>query len=191
VLEGKTLDEVEKTYILRVLEDCSYNQTKAAEVLSIEEHLEEVEAPLTRFVHLLHPMVAFGIMPLFALVNSGVRLGPGAAGSLWSAVPLGAALGLFLGKQVGIFLTTFAAVKLRLAPMPGGASFLKLYGVAIVGGVGFTVALFVAQLSYPGHEELLDLAKIGILAGSLVSGVVGYLVLRLSGKVAASPEPAG
>ena len=164
---------------------------EAAEVLSIEEHLEDVEAPLTRFVHLLHPMVAFGIMPLFALVNSGVRLGgAGAAGSLWSAVPLGAALGLFVGKQLGIFFTTFAAVKLRLAPMPGGAPLRKLYGVAIVGGVGFTVALFVAQLSYPGHPEILDQAKVGILAGSLVSGVVGYLFLRFSGKAEAAPEAA-
>jgi len=156
---------------------------EAAEVLGIEEHLEDLEAPLTRFVHRLHPMVAFGVMPLFALVSSGVRLGSGAAGPLWSAVPMGAALGLFLGKQLGIFLTTFAAVKLGLAPMPGNAPASKLYGVAIVGGVGFTVALFVAQLSYPGHAELLDQAKIVILAGSLVSGVAGYLVLRLSGRV--------
>ncbi|HEY8210366.1 MAG TPA: Na+/H+ antiporter NhaA [Myxococcaceae bacterium] len=163
---------------------------EAAEVLSIEEHLEDVEAPLTRFVHLLHPMVAFGVMPVFAFVNSGVRLGTGAAGTLWSAVPMGAALGLFLGKQIGIFLTTFAAVKLRLAPMPGGAPLYKLYGVAIVGGIGFTVALFMAQLSYPGHAELLDLAKIGILAGSLVSGVVGFLFLRFSGRVPASQAPA-
>jgi NhaA family Na+:H+ antiporter len=126
------------------------------------------------------------VMPLFALVNSGVRLGTGAAGSLWSAVPMGAALGLFLGKQLGIFFTTLAAVKLGLAPMPGGAPLHKLYGVAIVGGVGFTVALFVAQLSYPGHADLLDLAKIGILAGSLVSGVVGFLFLRFTGRVSAA-----
>ena len=156
---------------------------EAAEVLMIEEHLEDVEAPLTRFVHLLHPLVAFLIMPLFALVNSGVRLDAGAAQALWTAVPMGAALGLFLGKQLGIFLTTWAAVKLGWAPMPGGAPLRKLYGVAIVGGVGFTVALFVAQLSYPGHPELLDQAKMGILLGSLVAGVTGYTLLRLSGRV--------
>jgi NhaA family Na+:H+ antiporter len=74
--------------------------------------------------------------------------------------------------------------------MPGGAPLYKLYGVAIVGGIGFTVALFMAQLSYPGHAELLDLAKIGILAGSLVSGVVGFLFLRFSGRVPASQAPA-
>src|SRR5262249_11449607 len=139
----------------------------------------------------LHPMVAFGIMPLFALVNSGVRLGgAGVTVSLWSAVPMGAALGLFLGKQLGIFLTTFAAVQLRLAPMPGGAPLPQACGVAVGGGVGFTVALFVAQLSYPGHPEILDQAKVGILTGSLVSGVVGYLFLRCTGKVAAAAEPA-
>jgi len=159
---------------------------EAAEVLMIEEHLEDVEAPLTRFVHLLHPMVAFVIMPLFALVNSGVLLVASAVSALWTAIPMGAALGLFLGKQLGIFLTTWVVVKLGLAPMPGGAPLRKLYGVAIVGGVGFTVALFVAQLSYPGHAELLDLAKLGILLGSLVSGAVGYAFLRLSGKVAPS-----
>lgn len=159
---------------------------EAAEVLMIEEQLEDVEAPLTRFVHLLHPFVAFGIMPAFALVNSGVRLDAGALAALWTGIPMGAALGLFLGKQLGIFLTTAVVVKLGLAPMPGGAPLRKLYGVAIVGGIGFTVALFVAGLSYPGHPELLELAKMGILLGSLVSGVVGYLFLRFSGRV----EPA-
>jgi Na+:H+ antiporter, NhaA family len=179
-------------YVAQLVSRPTDADLEAAEVLSIEEQLEDLEAPLTRFVHLLHPMVAFGIMPLFALVNSGVRLGAEAAAALWTAVPMGAALGLFVGKQMGIFLTTFAAVKLKLAPMPGNAPFRKLYGVAIVGGVGFTVALFVAQLSYPGHAELLDQAKIGILAGSLVSGVVGFLFLRFSGRVdAAAADPIG
>src|SRR5438067_1397850 len=103
---------------------------------------------------------------------------------------MGAALGLFLGKQLGIFFTTVVMVKSGLAPMPGNAPLHKLYGVAIVGGIGFTVALFVAQLSYPGHPELLDQAKIGILTGSLVSGVVGFLFLRLSGRVTAPEEAA-
>jgi Na+:H+ antiporter, NhaA family len=150
-----------------------------AEVLAIEERIEEMEPPLNRFEHLLHPYVAFGIMPLFALANSGVSL----AGTGWEAlknpISLGAALGLFLGKQLGIFLFTLVAVRLGLAPMPGGASRGKLYGVAVIAGIGFTVALFIAGLAFP-EPSVLDHAKIGILLGSLASGVVGFLIIRLS-----------
>jgi len=148
-----------------------------AEVLAIEERIEELEPPLNRFVHLLHPYVAFVIMPLFALANSGVSLAGVELADLANRVPLGAAVGLFAGKQVGIFLFTLVAVRLGLAPIPGGASLAKLYGVSVVAGIGFTVALFIAGLAFP-DPALLDEAKIGILLGSLASGVVGFLVLR-------------
>lgn len=145
-----------------------------------------MEAPLTRFVHVLHPYVAFGVMPVFALANSGVDLSGVRLEYLLHAVPLGAALGLFLGKQVGIFLFTYVAVKLGLAPIPGNAPKLQLYGVAVVGGIGFTVALFIASLAFPGQPDLLDEAKLGILLGSLASGVAGYLLLRATRR----PSPA-
>ncbi len=150
-----------------------------AELLAIEERLEELEPPLNRFLHLLHPYVAFLIMPLFALANSGVSLAGIGLEALTNSISLGAALGLFFGKQIGIFFFTLLAVRLGLAPMPGGASRGKLYGVAVIAGIGFTVALFIAGLAFP-DPRLLDQAKIGILLGSLASGVVGCLILRFS-----------
>ncbi len=147
-------------------------------VLQIEEKLEDLEAPLTRFVHGLHPYVAFGIMPLFALANAGVTLSGGAAGP-GAAVALGVGLGLLLGKPVGILLATWIAVRLRLAPLPGGVEWLRVGGVAIVAGIGFTVALFIASLAYPADPRLLDAAKLGILAGSAAAGVAGVLLLAL------------
>ncbi len=161
----------------------------AAEVLAIEEKLEDIEAPLNRFVHLLHPYVAFGIMPVFALANSGVDLSSVRLADLAMPIPLGAALGLFLGKQLGIFSFTYAAVRLGFAPMPGGGSPAKLYGVAVVAGIGFTVALFIASLAFPTDAHLLDQAKLGILLGSLASGLVGYAVLRLMSPPAPAPQP--
>ncbi len=158
-----------------------------AELLAIEERLEELEPPLNRFVHLLHPYVAFLIMPLFALANSGVSLSGLRLEALMNSISLGAALGLFLGKQLGIFSFTLLAVHLGLATMPGGASQGKLYGVAVIAGIGFTVALFIAGLAFP-DPRLLDHAKIGILLGSLASGVVGFLVLRFSAPEGRKPQ---
>jgi NhaA family Na+:H+ antiporter len=159
-------------------------EISAAELLMIEERIEDVEAPLDRFVHLLHPYVAFGIMPLFALANSGIVLGTLGWADLTGRVAVGTALGLLLGKMIGIFGFTITAVTLKWAPMPGAASVPKLLGVSIVGGIGYTVALFIASLSFPGDATLLDQAKIGILAGSLAAGVVGGIVLKLTGSVA-------
>jgi NhaA family Na+:H+ antiporter len=156
----------------------------AAIVLRVEQTLGDVEAPLGRFEHALHPWVAFGVMPLFALANSGVDLRGVTAAQALGPVALGTAAALFLGKLAGIFALTLAAVRLGLAPMPGGASRTKLLGVSIVAGVGFTVALFIATLAFPGSATLLDEAKIGILAGSLVSGVAGALLLRATPPVA-------
>jgi NhaA family Na+:H+ antiporter len=149
---------------------------------AIEERLEELEAPLTRFIHALHPWVAFGVMPLFALANSGVTLAALERSQLLGSVAVGTAVALFLGKQAGIFAFTFGAVRLGLAPMPREASWGKLLGVSIVAGIGFTVALFIAGLAFYEDPRLLDEAKVGILVGSLVSGLVGAAVLRATGE---------
>jgi Na+:H+ antiporter, NhaA family len=133
--------------------------------------------PLQRFEHALHPWVVFGVLPLFALANSGVSLEGISHRSLTGPVFLGIALGLFLGKQLGIFLFTYAAVKGRLAVVPGGAPWGKVYGVATVAGIGFTVSLFIADLAFGSEPALLDEARLGVLVGSLVSGVVGTVVL--------------
>lgn len=153
---------------------------RGAQLLHIEEQLEDIEPPLNRFEHLWHGWVAYGVVPLFALANSGISLEGMSLGHLLGPVPLGVMLGLFGGKQVGIFLFTLAAVKLKVSPMPGGASLRQLHGVAVVAGIGFTVALFVAGLSFGQHPPVLAQAKLGILLGSLLSAVVGYLLLRVA-----------
>jgi Na+:H+ antiporter, NhaA family len=141
----------------------------------------DAEAPIGRFIHALHPSVAFLVMPVFALANSGVEL-RGDGLHITSPVSLGAALGLFAGKPLGIFTFTALALKLGLSPMPAAATWGKLFGVAVVAGIGFTVALFIAALAFPEAPELLDQAKVGILLGSFASGLVGFALLRLSGE---------
>jgi Na+:H+ antiporter, NhaA family len=138
---------------------------------------------LDRFVDAIHPWVAFGIMPLFALTNAGVSLGAGSLSELFGPVALGSAVGLFAGKQVGVFAFTRAATALGLAPSPGGASSAKLYGVAMLAGIGFTVALFIAQLAFSDDPALLMQAKLGILVGSALSGLGGSLVLRATPRL--------
>jgi NhaA family Na+:H+ antiporter len=123
-------------------------------------------------------------MPLFALVNAGVELGR-ADLSLWlGPVTLGTALGLLAGKTLGISAFASGAVRLGLAGVPGNAGPWKLLGVSAVGGIGFTVSLFIAGLAFQGDAALLDQAKIGILAGSLAAGVVGAAILTRTRAVA-------
>jgi NhaA family Na+:H+ antiporter len=177
--------------LLRTPED---EELDGAAVAELEERLEELEAPLTRLVGTLHPWVAFGIMPVFALANAGVDLRALEPAQLAGPVAVGTALALFVGKQVGIFVSTWLAVRAGLAPMPGGASAAKLLGVSAVAGIGFTVALFIAGLAFAGSPQLLDQAKVGILGGSLVAGLAGAAVLRMTSPAGApSPdaEPAG
>jgi NhaA family Na+:H+ antiporter len=166
------------SYISRLVEKPEDEAVRSAQLLHIEEQLEDIEPPLNRFVHLWHGWVAYGIVPLFALANSGISLEGMTLADLARPLPLGIMVGLFVGKQVGIFLFTWVAVKTGVSPMPGGARASQVYGVAIVAGIGFTVALFVATLAFPGEPRLLAEAKLGILLGSLLSAVVGYLLLR-------------
>jgi NhaA family Na+:H+ antiporter len=151
-----------------------------AEILGIENELEDLQAPIDRFIHTLHGFVAFFVMPLFALANSGVELAGSGISGLTAPVALGAALGLFAGKQFGIFGAAALAIKFGLSPMPGNASWVKLYGVSVVAGIGFTVALFIAALAFHSSRELLDQAKLGVLSGSVAAGLLGFAVLRLS-----------
>ncbi|WP_375742787.1 Na+/H+ antiporter NhaA [Corallococcus interemptor] len=148
------------------------------ELLQIEEEIEDLEPPLNRFVHALHPWVSFGIMPIFALANSGLPLSGVGLDSLTRPVLLGSALGLFIGKAVGVFCATFLAVRLGLSGMPGNASIPQLFGVSVLAGIGFTVALFIASLAFTDAPEFLAQAKFGILLGSLMAGLVGCGILR-------------
>jgi Na+:H+ antiporter, NhaA family len=154
---------------------------------AITSKLRNLQAPVDRMMHGLHAWVAFLIMPAFALANAGISLHGMGIDTLLTPVALGIALGLFIGKQFGIFSMTLLAVKLKLVPMPENASSKQLYGVSVIAGIGFTVALFIAALAYPDDELLLNEAKLGIVVGSLVAGVVGCGLLRLGDKLTTTP----
>ncbi len=155
----------------------------AEAVLGTEKALEEREPVLARLIAILHPWVAFGIVPAFALVNSGVELGGMPPERLLGSVAVGTAAALIAGKALGIFAFTAAAVKLGLAPIPGDAGWARLLGASTVAGIGFTVAIFIAALAFPERPDLLDEAKLGILAGSATAGVLGAIVLRATPPV--------
>jgi NhaA family Na+:H+ antiporter len=151
----------------------------SADELTWASHaLGSTVSPLDRFEYAAHPFVAYAIMPLFALANSGVSVGGLSASEFLSPVFLGTVAGLFLGKVLGIFGATYAAVKSRVARVPENAPWGQVLGVGLIAGIGFTVALFIANLAFAGEPRLLDEARLGILVGSALSGTVGMLLLR-------------
>ncbi|MBM7116142.1 Na+/H+ antiporter NhaA [Archangium primigenium] len=180
VRRGREVLEELRGFIDELLRAPQDEAVRTQQLLHIEEQMEDIEPPLTRFVHLWHGWVSYGIVPLFALANSGIDVRGMHLADLLAPLPLGVLLGLFVGKQVGIFLFTWVAVKAGVSEMPGGSGLGQLHGVAVVAGIGFTVALFVAGLAFAQEPELLSQAKLGILLGSLLSGVVGYGILRLA-----------
>lgn len=136
-------------------------------------------SPLRDLEHVLHPWVAYGILPLFAFANAGVPLTGLSLADLLHPVPLGIIAGLFIGKQVGIVLMSVVAVRLGLAALPAGTRWSQLHAVAVVCGVGFTMSLFIASLAAgDGGEIYFEMERLGILLGSLISGIVGYFLLR-------------
>jgi NhaA family Na+:H+ antiporter len=137
--------------------------------------------PLTRLEHALHPWVAFGILPVFAFANAGVNLAGLSFRDLLQPIPLGIALGLVVGKQVGVFTFAWLAVKLGLARLPSGVSFRQVYGAAIICGIGFTMSLFIGMLAFENTAagQVIASEKLGVLAGSLISALLGYVVLHL------------
>jgi NhaA family Na+:H+ antiporter len=129
--------------------------------------------------HILSPYVAFGIMPLFALANAGVSLGNVSVNTLMTPVPLGILCGLFFGKQIGVSLFSYLAIKLKFAEMPTNSNWIKFYGVGILTGIGFTMSLFVGNLAFIENTQHMDGVKIGVLCGSLMSAIVGYFLLLI------------
>jgi len=127
---------------------------------------------LIKIEHNISSYVAFGIMPLFALANAGVSLDGINLESLLSPVPLGIVLGLFVGKQIGVFLFSIIAIKLKIAQMPNNANWMSFYGVGILAGIGFTMSLFIGNLAFVENIEYIDSVKIGVLTGSLLSTLV-------------------
>ena len=186
------IDEVEFLHGLRrATADFEAAHDPDTTVLSNTEHqsalqelttlTDQAQAPLLRLEHGLHGVVAFGIMPIFALANAGVSLGGGAAGGIGSAlaspVALGVVLGLVLGKPIGITLASWLAVRTGLAALPDDVRWRALHGVSWLGGIGFTMSLFIAGLAFPEAPALLTAAKLGILGASLLAGVGGGLML--------------
>jgi len=137
---------------------------------------------LIKIEHSISPYVAFIIMPLFAFANAGVSLNGLSFSSLMSPVPLGILLGLFIGKQVGVMVFSYVSIKLKIAQMPNNSSWLALYGVSILTGIGFTMSLFVGNLAFSENTQYIDGVKIGVLTGSLLSTIFGYFMLLLSSK---------
>ena len=140
---------------------------------------ERGESPLRHMEHTLLPWVSYGILPLFAFANAGVELAGLSPSSLLEPVPLGIAAGLFLGKQLGVFAATWLATRFRLAVLPAGVSWSQVYGVALLTGIGFTMSLFIGTLAFE-DPALFGPIRIGVLGGSLLSAIAGYLVLRLA-----------
>ena len=138
---------------------------------------------LVKTEHAISPYVAFGIMPLFAFANAGVSLEGISFSSLLQPVPLGILLGLFIGKQLGVFLFSYVSIKLGFAQMPNNSNWISLYGVGILTGIGFTMSLFVGNLAFNENVQYIDGVKLGVLSGSLLSTLVGYfLILNVSRK---------
>ena len=147
----------------------------------------ERHSPLKRLEHGIHPWVMFGVVPLFGLVSAGVALTGGVA-VLAQPLPLAVLLGLFAGKQLGIFGAIWLAVKSGVAPQPACTSWRQIYGAAMLCGIGFTMSLFIGSLAFPLHPDLVDEAKIGTLAGSLLSALAGYVLLRATPPVEVTNE---
>ncbi len=137
---------------------------------------------LIKIEHAISPYVAFGIMPLFAFANAGVSLEGLSLSSFMSKVPLGILLGLFLGKQFGVFIFSYLSIKFKLAQMPSKANWINFYGVGVLTGIGFTMSLFVGNLAFIDNMSYIDGVKIGVLGGSLLSTLFGYFLILLSPK---------
>ena len=166
------------------------NEASQEALHRLERLTEAAQPPLHRLEHGLHGLVSFGIMPLFALANAGVRLEGGVADTISSPVTLGVLLGLVLGKPLGITLVAWLAVRLGLAERPEGAPWSALHAVSWLGGIGFTMSLFIAGLAFgtPEAAPLLTGAKLGILLASTLAGVSGYILCR---KLTSPARPRG
>jgi len=137
---------------------------------------------LIKLEHAISPYVAFGIMPLFAFANAGVSLEEISFSSLFLPVPFGVLLGLFIGKQLGVFLFSYISIKLGLAQMPNNSNWIELYGVGILTGIGFTMSLFVGNLAFIENPQYIDGVKLGVLTGSLLSTLTGYFLILTTSK---------
>lgn len=166
------------------------NEQQQSAVYALERSCEQVQTPLRRLEHALHPIVTFVIMPIFALANAGVTFDARLIGEIFQPVSLGIIIGLVLGKQIGITFFSWLAVQLGIASMPDGITIKSIYAVSWLGGIGFTMSLFIAALAFEGNDLLMN-AKLAILTASTIAGIVGYLILknRRDGEVTEREKP--
>ncbi|PLX24943.1 MAG: Na+/H+ antiporter NhaA [Salinivirgaceae bacterium] len=180
--------EFEKKIRKQIDNFCSYaesermtlNKKQLVSIDNMQDSISKVQSPLQSLEHLLHPFVTFVVMPVFAFANAGVVFS-GADVTLFSGVSLSIMISLIAGKLLGIFGFTWILVKLKIGNLPQNVSFSMIFGAALLGAVGFTMSLFISNLAY-ADEVMLNNAKVGILLGSLVAGVTGYLVLKRATK---------
>jgi NhaA family Na+:H+ antiporter len=154
-------------------------KSRHAALWELEDLTEHAQSPMIRMEHALHPWVSYAIVPLFALANAGVRIDRGLDAVATEGIFLGVFVGLVVGKQVGITLATWLVVRSGFASLPAGVGWRHVYGVAWLGGIGFTMSLFIGDLAFT-QEASLALAKMGILAASIVAGAVGFVLLRMA-----------
>ena len=156
--------------------------TIAGVLLALTIPHEKKNSLLLKLEHNIQPYVAFGIMPIFAFANAGVSLEGLTINSLLNPVPLGIVLGLFFGKQLGVFVFSYIAIKFKIADKPRDSNWGSFYAVSILTGIGFTMSLFVGNLAFINNLEYMDGVKIGVLTGSLMSTLFGYFLLLISSK---------
>jgi NhaA family Na+:H+ antiporter len=150
---------------------------------------EDVASPSHRLEHVLHKPVAFGVLPVFALANTGIVVTAGWAGELVSANSLGILAGLVIGKPVGIVLLSFAAVSAGLCRLPEGLRWRQVPGAGLLAGIGFTMSIFITNLAFAGYPEVINASKMAILLASLVAGIVGFAWLWMGGPDASAQRP--
>jgi len=168
-----------------VATDHMTHERQKAILINIKDKIDAVGSPAARLEHDLHLPVALIVIPLFALANAGISIDFSSIGeTIVTPVSLGIIVGLILGKVLGIFGVAWVAVKMGIAKLPEGSSMSQVFGVAFLGGIGFTMSIFVADLAFLGKDELIFQAKVGILAASLFAGLFGYAWLRFIAKSA-------
>jgi NhaA family Na+:H+ antiporter len=166
-----------------VTTDHMMHERQKAILINLQDRIDAVGTPAARLERGLHLPVALIVIPLFALANAGITIDFSSISNIiMEPVSLGVIAGLILGKVTGIFGISWLAIKLKIAKLPQGSSMSQIFGVAFLGGIGFTMSIFVADLAFLGNDELIFQAKVGILAASLFAGLFGYLWLRLVSK---------
>jgi len=184
VAEPRTLLELAEDRLRRLrgagvtAESMVFDHRQLEAVVDVEQAARSMQPAGLRLEHYWHPVQAFLILPLFALANAGVRLDQGVFQAIASPVGLGIILGLFVGKQVGFMLFSWLAVRSGKSELPEGVNWMQFWGMSCLAGIGFTMSLFVTELAFDS-ESLIGRAKVGILVASLISAVVGYVVLHV------------